>query len=76
MLACYSLPYYGDKKEFWNHIMNIVINLYRPWMLFGGLNEITDSSEKFGGRQIWKRKLYLKQFIQEVAKIDLGFVRG
>lgn len=76
LLACYGPPYYNDKKDFWNHITNVVSNLNRPWTLFGDLNKIINSSEKFGGHQIWKMELYLKQFIHEVVGIDLGFIGG
>lgn len=42
----------------------------------GDLNEIMDNLKKFGGRQSWKRKSFLKQFMQDVAGIDLGFMGG
>lgn len=45
-------------------------------MSFGGLNEIVDSIEKFGGHQNWKRKIYLQQFLHDAGGIDLGFIGG
>lgn len=37
------------------------------------MNEVVDEEEKLGGREIWRRKLFLKEFIQGVGAVDLGF---
>lgn len=42
-------------------------------MMLGDLNELIDKMEKFGGRTIWKRELFLRDFIQNVGAVDLGF---
>lgn len=52
------------------------MNLNILWILFEDLNEIMDSSEKFGGHQGWKMNFFLKQFIHDMVEIDLGIVRG
>lgn len=44
--------------------------------MFSDLNEIVDSSETFGGKHIWKKKLFLKNFIHDVAGFDLKFIGG
>lgn len=41
-------------------------------MMLGDLNELIDKMEKFGGRTIWKRELFLRDFIQNVGAVDLG----
>nr|XP_048332762.1 uncharacterized protein LOC125423181 [Ziziphus jujuba var. spinosa] len=66
----------GEKKSFWTLMKEIVIDLNRPWMMFGELNEIMDSFETFVGQKIWKMKLFLKNFAQEVAGINLRFIGG
>lgn len=40
----------------------IVIDLNRPWMMVGELNENMDSFKTFVGQKIWKMKLFLKNF--------------
>lgn len=42
-------------------------------MLVRDLNEITKPSEKLGGRVIWKSYIFLKDFMQSVRGIDIGF---
>lgn len=64
------------KNDFWNHLINFVSNLSKLSSMCGNLNEIVDSLEKFGGHHFWKRKLHLKQFLYDVARIDLKFVGG
>lgn len=44
-------------------------------MVLGYLNEFVSADEKNGGKRIWKRKLFMKQFIENVGGIDLGFTR-
>lgn len=44
-----------------------------PWLLIGDLNEVLDSSEKFGGRSIVGKQLFLKDFLFCVAGVDIGF---
>lgn len=39
----------------------------------GDLNEVVEECEKSGGRAIWRRKLYLKNCIQALGAVDLGF---
>lgn len=44
-----------------------------PWMMFGNLNDIIDEPERFGGRNLTRKRLFLKEFMQQVDAIDLGF---
>lgn len=43
------------------------------WMVFGDMNETIDESERFGERTLTGKRLFLKDFIQQVGAIDLGF---
>lgn len=73
MVSCYGTSYIGEKEEFWKEMEARVELINNPWLLFGDLNKIVSSLEKLGGRDIWRRKLYLKVFMQELGAIDLGF---
>lgn len=73
MVACYGTPYYGEKENFQNDVETKLEDIKNPRMLFGDLNEVVNANEKLGGRAIWKRKLYLKNLIQNTRAIDLGF---
>lgn len=75
-LACHGPPYNYEKNHFWSHLAEIVNVWNCLWILFGDLNEVIDSSEKFGGRPIWRRRLHLKNFMQEVDGCDLEFIGG
>lgn len=44
-----------------------------PWCLIGNLNEVVHNKEKIGDRDIWNKRFFLKDFIEEVVAIDLGF---
>lgn len=41
-------------------------------MLIGDLNEILLGSKKLGGRDIWRKKKYMKDFMQNLGGIDIG----
>lgn len=69
------MPYLGLKKAFWGELQLKLIDLERPWMLFGDLNEIIHESEKWGGRDFWRRKLFLKKAMDSMGGIDLGYFR-
>lgn len=73
LLGCYGTPYLREKLEFWERLQEIVQNLEGPWLLFGDLNEVSLELEKFRGQNIWARQLHLKNFIQQVGGVDLGF---
>lgn len=45
-----------------------------PWLLIGDLNEVTGHEEKYGGRNIWKKHLYLKDCMKFVGGVDLGYM--
>lgn len=42
-------------------------------MLVGDLNEVINVFEKFGGRQVWKKYIFLHQFLNDTRGLDLGF---
>ena len=67
------LALFEGKKSFWEGMESVVNSLVEPWILFGDLNEVVTESEKWGGRSIWNRQLFLKKFIQQVGGIDLGY---
>ena len=72
--GCYGTPYPREKEKFWKSLNHTIQEEYLPWVMFGDLNEVVAENEKLGGRSIWKRRLCLKNFLQEVDGIDLGFV--
>lgn len=41
--------------------------------MFEDLNEVLNANKKIGGIGIWKKRLFLKYFMQELGAIDLGF---
>ncbi|KAF3450405.1 hypothetical protein FNV43_RR06486 [Rhamnella rubrinervis] len=73
MLGCYSTPYYREKKAFWEDFGQVMKEVEGPWVIFGEFNEIISESEKWGGVSIWKKQLFLKNFMMKVGGIDLGF---
>lgn len=42
-------------------------------LLVGDLNEIIDSTKKMGGKEICRKRLFLKDFLDAIGGIDLGF---
>lgn len=38
------------------------------------MNQVTGNKEKFGGRNVWRKNLYLKEFLRAVGGVDMGFV--
>lgn len=73
MLVCYDTPYLGEKQNYWSKLQDVVQSSKIPWMIIGDLNEIICEEEKVGGRSFWRRKSYLKKFMEETRAIDLGF---
>ncbi|KAF3440104.1 hypothetical protein FNV43_RR18382 [Rhamnella rubrinervis] len=73
LIGCHGTPYYKEKKSFWDKMGHLVNSMEKPWMLFGDLNEVLMESEKWGGRSIWSRQRFLKDFLLQVQGIDLGF---
>lgn len=70
---CYGPSRYRDKCIFWETMERTLQTENLPWILIGDLNEIVDNSEKLGGRDIQGKRLFLKDFMQEVGAVDLGF---
>ncbi|XP_060674875.1 uncharacterized protein LOC132804484 [Ziziphus jujuba] len=73
LFACYGTSYIGGKKAFGENFGQVVASNKSPWLICGDRNEVVDVSEKQGGRGIWKRRLFLKEFMENVGGIDLGF---
>lgn len=46
------------------------------WVVIGDLNEFIYADKKLGGKSIWRKWLFLKQFIENFGGIDLGFIRN
>ncbi|KAF3449229.1 hypothetical protein FNV43_RR09957 [Rhamnella rubrinervis] len=74
LLGCYGPPIRCQKDEFWDELGMMVHMEERPWILLGDLNEVTEANEKWGGRDLHGRKLFLKKFMEDAGAIDLGFV--
>lgn len=73
LFASYGTPYPSEKEFFWEFIGNQVADCHLPWVVIGDLNEIVTANENRGGRNIWKNRLFLKQFMDNIGVIDLGF---
>lgn len=41
-------------------------------LLVGDLNEVVDDLEKLGGMAVWRKHLFLKNFLYDSGGIDLG----
>lgn len=69
----YMPAYQSQKRTFWDDLWSRVSSQNLPWLLFGDLNEVVSEHEKFKGRNIWRKKLFLKPFLQDCGRVDLGF---
>lgn len=74
-MACHGTPYGRENSEFWNTSGRITEEIEGLSAIISDLNDITDDQEKFGGRPVWRKKLFLKSFLRNSGGIDLGFVR-
>lgn len=63
------------KIIFWSSLFEKLLAEPKMWLLYRELNKVLDESEKLGGRSIWKKQLYLKNFLHEINGIDLGFIK-
>lgn len=52
----------------------VVINLDQPWLLLEDLNEVLQSTKNQGGKEVWRKRLFPKEFMQAIGGIDLGFI--
>lgn len=73
IISCYGTPYQGEKAGFWEYLINQMENIQSPWILMGDLNEVINGTEKMGGQPIWRNKLYLKNFIDDLGAVDMGY---
>lgn len=72
LFACYATPY-GAKKRVLGGLGRKGFGFENPWMVCGDLNEIVLAGEKVRGKEIWKKRLFLKDFLVNTGGIDLGF---
>lgn len=64
----------GFRKSLWNSLNNGTNIIDEPWLVCGDFNEVTNASEKLGGRPINNSKY--SSFINcldHMGMIDLGF---
>lgn len=73
MLACYGTPYHNEHRIFWDQLKERVFLIEGPWLLIGDFNEVVFDFEKFGGRPLWRKNLFLKPFINNTRGVDLSF---
>ncbi|KAH0698593.1 hypothetical protein KY284_012808 [Solanum tuberosum] len=70
----YAKNTYGLRKILWENLKNITARIKGPWLVCGDFNEVTNASEKLGGRPINNTKC--AKFIScldDMDMIDLGF---
>lgn len=71
---CHGTPYAREKLDFWSFLESDINNWNGPWIVIGDLNEIMNEGEKSGGRSFWKRKPFMRNFINAVNDMDIGFI--
>lgn len=72
-LCSMELPTLREKQEFLDGMEELISDAKAPWFLTGDLNEIIKEAEKFGGRSVGKRKLFLQNFLDKFGGVDLGY---
>lgn len=63
LMGCHGSLNLAEKDLFWENLEMIARDCNLPWAIMVDLNEVVEVSEKMGGRDIWRRKLYLKSCI-------------
>lgn len=76
LLVVHGTPFLAGKKLFCDQMDSVVSNFRGPWLVFGDLNEITVAGEKMGGREIWRKHLFLKEFMHNLGGIDWALLGG
>ncbi|KAK4718212.1 hypothetical protein R3W88_016550 [Solanum pinnatisectum] len=72
----YAKNSYTYRKTLWESLRNIATKINSPWLVYGDFNEVTNASEKLGGKPINNTKC--SSFIRcldDMNMIDLGFTR-
>ncbi|KAK6786509.1 hypothetical protein RDI58_015034 [Solanum bulbocastanum] len=65
---------YTYRKTLWESLRNVATKITSPWLVYGDFNEVTNASEKLGGKPINNTKC--SSFIRcldDMNMIDLGF---
>lgn len=58
---------------FWENLIEWIENEKLLWLLFCDLNEIVDNSERLGGKELPRKRLFLMEFLQTTRAFDLSF---
>lgn len=74
LFTCHGTLYNCEKRVFWEDFEEVITTIRNPWLIIGDLNEVVSQEEKWGGRSVWRKQLYLKEFINMVGGVDLGFI--
>ncbi|KAK4708585.1 hypothetical protein R3W88_029510 [Solanum pinnatisectum] len=70
----YAKNKYSYRKMLWNSLRNVVSTKNGPWLVCGDFNEITNASEKLGGRPINNSKCSsFINYLDDMGMMDLGF---
>lgn len=73
LYKAYKPSRYAHRRRFQVELSQRIGVENMPWIMFRDLNEIIDESERFGGRNLARKRLFLKGFMQQVGAIDLSF---
>ncbi|XP_059285183.1 uncharacterized protein LOC132038547 [Lycium ferocissimum] len=63
-----------ERRELWESLEDLSININEPWMIGGDFNVITSEKEKYGGLPVTINEIQdFRAFIQSCGIEDLGF---
>lgn len=65
LFSCHGTPYNCEKKVLWDDFEEFIQGHQLPQMVIGDLNEVIGNEEKYGGRSVLRKHLYLIFFFQE-----------
>ncbi|XP_058762592.1 uncharacterized protein LOC131635973 [Vicia villosa] len=69
----YVRPNPSIRKDLWENMRSIAIDMDRPWLVAGGFNDIASANEKKGGGQVSAQKCQIFRDNMEACKlVDLG----
>nr|XP_023874857.1 uncharacterized protein LOC111987377 [Quercus suber] len=73
--AVYASPRLEERTISWNNLATVAESHNLPWVIAGDFNELLNSDDKFGGREISiNRSLMFKECLVKCNMIDLGFL--
>lgn len=67
IFACHGTPYNSEKRTFWEDFEEVIKNIINHWLIIGDLNEVVSQEEKWGAKSVWRKELYLKEFMSTVG---------